>query len=482
MKIKGSKYLSWGLTVFLTACAIIIFGFLIFNFKSVKDAIGKIFMILSPVVDGFVIAFLLTPLVNFIEKFIFEGKYSKKLFLDRKTGTEVTPKRKARIRKWVRGLTIVVVYIAVIYILYCFFKYIIPEIVTSLEKIVNQFPDYEKNLIDWTNSVLKRYPDLEKQLNDFLVTHDKDINDWVTENVIGKAQDFAVGLSTGVLGIVKSIFNLILGILISIYIINSKELFIGQGKKIIYAFMKRESANAFIHNVRFTSKTFIDFFVGKIVDSIIIGILCFIVTTIVGTPYAALVSLIVGVTNVIPYFGPFIGAIPSAILVLMVDPKHCLYFIIIILVLQQLDGNVIGPAILGQSTGLSAFWVIFAITIFGGIWGPLGMLVGVPLFAVIYTSVRALIASNLAKKSLPDNTAKYVYVDYIDDEGNFIRIPKKEVKDVVSKHGFKELFAHLGKKNEDSEESDDEFEVLEETEDSSDVTTDVKSSDESKNN
>jgi len=216
--------------------------------------------------------------------------------------------------------------------------------------------------------------------------------------------------------------------------------------------------------VRFTGKTFIDFFVGKIVDSIIIGILCFIVTTIVGTPYAALVSLIVGVTNVIPYFGPFIGAIPSAILVLMVDPKHCLYFIIIILVLQQLDGNVIGPAILGQSTGLSAFWVIFAITIFGGIWGPLGMLVGVPLFAVIYTSVRALIASNLAKKSLPDNTAKYVYVDYIDDEGNFIRIPKKEVKDVVSKHGFKEIIAHLGKKNDKKDSEDDTIEIMEEAE------------------
>ena len=449
---NDNKYLNWGITAFLTAAAIILFGFLLFNLKGVVDLIGKFFKIISPIINGFVIAYLLIPLVNRVEKFILDEKRQKKLFRDKKTGKELDEKGKKRVYKNIRVISICTVYICVIIILYLFFSLVIPEIIDSIENIAKQFPQYRDNLLSWIRELLVKYPRLETELNRFLTEYNDQINNWISENVIGRAQEWAVGLSTGVISFIKALFNIILGMLISIYIINSKELFLGRGKKIIYAFLKKENANAFIHNLRFTNKTFLGFFGGKIVDSLIIGILCFILTTLIGTPYAALISLIVGVTNVIPYFGPFIGAIPSAFLILMVDPKQALYFIIMILILQQVDGNIIGPAILGQSTGLSAFWVIFAITFFGGLWGPVGMLVGVPLFAIIYAWIRTAVTARLENKNLPQDTRKYIQVDYIDENDRFVRLPKAEVDKIVSKKGFKDIL----KKKKSNEDNDDE--------------------------
>ena len=301
----------------------------------------------------------------------------------------------------------------------------------SIENITKQFPEYRRNFLEWLKQVLVKYPNLDDNVNRYLQENDGKINTWISEHILGRAQDVILTLSTGVFNIVKVLFNLIMGLLISIYLISSKETFIGQFKKTLYSVLKRETTNALLDSVRFVNNTFLGFFGGKIIDSFIIGVLCFILTSIIGTPYAALVSLIVGVTNIIPYFGPFIGAIPSALLILMIDPKQCLYFVIMILILQQLDGNVIGPAIIGQSTGLTAFWVIFAITVFGGLWGPLGMLVGVPLFAVIYTGIRSFVVMKLKEKGLPEGTSSYVRISHIDEEGNFVVLPEEEKKRAV---------------------------------------------------
>ena len=190
-------------------------------------------------------------------------------------------------------------------------------------------------------------------------------------------------------------------------------------------------------NFRFIHGTFIGFIGGKIVDSIIIGIFCFVCTSIIGTPYAILVSVIVGVTNVIPFFGPWIGGIPSALLVLMVDPLQALYFIILILFIQQFDGNILGPKILGDSTGLSGFWVIFSITIFGGLFGVLGMVVGVPIFAVFYAGVKAVVNRMLSKKDLPTDLQPYMTVGEIDEKKTFteyVPVRKKKKKEESSSH------------------------------------------------
>jgi len=213
---------------------------------------------------------------------------------------------------------------------------------------------------------------------------------------------------------------------ISIYVLFSKETFAGQGKKITFALFNTKTANQIIKDTRFISDTFIGFISGKIIDSIIIGFICFAGTSILKMPYALLISVIVGVTNVIPFFGPYLGAIPCTILILMVNPVKCIYFILFILVLQQLDGNFIGPKILGQSTGLSGFWVIFSITIFGGIMGVPGMIIGVPFFAVLYAMIKRLINRLLLKRGLPSETNKYMNVDYIQDKDVFVPQTAKE--------------------------------------------------------
>ena len=200
----------------------------------------------------------------------------------------------------------------------------------------------------------------------------------------------------------------------------------GPGKKIVYALFETDAANAIISDVRFTHRTFSGFMVGKVIDSIIIGIICFFGISMMDIPYAILISVIVGITNIIPFFGPYLGAIPSALLILMVNPLQCLYFIIFILVLQQFDGNVLGPKILGNSTGLSSFWVIFSITLFGGLFGILGMIAGVPIFAVIYAGIKAFINQMLLQKKLPTDTSEYLDVGSIEKGESFPMRPKMQ--------------------------------------------------------
>ena len=196
----------------------------------------------------------------------------------------------------------------------------------------------------------------------------------------------------------------------------SKEKFFGQAKKTVYAAMDIKRANAFIEDIRFVHRTFGGFISGKLLDSLIIGIICFVCLNWMKMPYVLLVSVIVGVTNVIPFFGPFIGAIPSAFLILLVSPMKCLYFLIFIVLLQQFDGNILGPKILGQSTGLPSFWVLFSILLFGGLFGFVGMIIAVPLFAVIYRLTATYVSSALRKKDLSARTEDYLSLDYIDEE------------------------------------------------------------------
>lgn len=228
------------------------------------------------------------------------------------------------------------------------------------------------------------------------------------------------------LGIAKALWNLVIGLIISIYLLASKERLIGQTKKMTYAFLDIRYANGIIEDTRLIDRTFGGFISGKILDSVIIGILCFFCVSFMKLPYPMLISVIIGVTNVIPFFGPFIGAIPCGLLILMVNPLQCLYFILFIWILQQFDGNFLGPKILGDSTGLSGFWVIFSITIFSGLMGVPGMILGVPIFAVLYALLKRRINRNLQRKGMPTETAAYRNLEKVDPKtGN---LKEKEVK------------------------------------------------------
>ncbi len=429
-KHDNKSYIKWGVTIFLTAAAILLFYYFIFHITEVKALFNSLMEIISPILTGLVMAYLITPIINFLERIIYDRILRKK---------NVPVKTRKRIRTF--SILISMVFLA--FLFYEFFAMVIPELKTSVENISDQLTTYINNLEAWVNDVLRNRPQFNGVINDVIEELTAKFNEWVdgslTDTLVGlmpQINDIIKTLTSGVVSILTVILNTLIGLIISFYLLYGKEDFAGQAKKIVYAFAKKETANSFIHNMRFINKTFLGFIVGKIVDSIIIGLLCFILTTIIGTPYPILISVVVGVTNVIPFFGPYIGAIPCAFLVLMVDPLECLYFVIMIILLQQFDGNILGPKILGESTGISGFWVIFAITLFGGIMGVPGMIVGVPLFAVIYSAIKAMIKSNLDDKQLPKHTEDYIKVDYVDENNKFMQIPPEEVREIVTRRRY----------------------------------------------
>ncbi len=248
---------------------------------------------------------------------------------------------------------------------------------------------------------------------------------WLRSEMIPQTNALMTSVTIGVFNVIQAVFHILIGIMVSVYILFSREKFSAQTKKVIYAVMKPERANMTLHIARKSNQIFGGFIIGKIIDSAIIGVLCFLGMTILDMPYVVLVSVVVGVTNVIPFFGPYIGAIPSTILIMLDSPIKGLYFILFILFLQQLDGNVIGPKILGDSTGLSSFWVIFSIILGGGLFGFVGMVLGVPTFAVIYYIVRTWINQKLEHKKLPVQSEKYDKNSYVTDEGVYIDSEEK---------------------------------------------------------
>lgn len=413
MKFKfDKKYLYWGLTAFLALAGAILFYYLLFHRANFMGGLKKLITIAMPIIDGFVLAYLFTPILNKIEKSIVKP-------LCKKAGIAMTAKNKSRIRAFCILATLLVV----ILILYELFALILPEVIRSIQSIIFMFPVYLNNLSDWALLLLKDNPDLEKTVNSLFDQYSVMLTEYANTHFLPRINDTLNDVlsivSSSVIGVLKALWNLVIGFIISIYLLSSKEKFAGQAKKIIYAVFDRQTGNELVKNFRFIHSTFIGFIGGKIVDSIIIGILCFVCTSIIGTPYSILVSVIIGVTNVIPFFGPWIGGIPSALLVLMVDPKQALYFGLLVIFIQQFDGNVLGPKILGDSTGLSGFWVIFAITIFGGLFNVFGMVVGVPIFAVFYAGVKSIVNRSLHKKNLPTELSPYMTVGQIEESMAF---------------------------------------------------------------
>lgn len=391
MRKIDKKIASWGIVAVLVICSCASFIYLLFNNEKVVNGFARLFVILTPILDGIILAYLLTPIMNFLEKNIVIKLFSKLKIKD-------TPKKNKRIR----AVSICLTLLFVVLLIGLFFRLIIPQLVLSIQSIIFQFPMYVNNLYLWVNNLLVKNPELEDIFNQVYTHYSSNLTQFLQEDILPRVNALVRTLSLSVFGLVKSLWNFVIGFIISIYMLSSKEVFCRQAREITYACFEKLKAKAIISNIHFMHETFIGFLGGKIIDSLIIGIICFICTSIIGTPYGVLISCIVGVTNVIPFFGPYIGAIPSALLVLMVNPRHCLYFIILILIIQQVDGNIIGPKILGNSTGLSSFWVIFSITLFGGLFGIAGMILGVPIFAVIYAGIKYWVHDKLSQKELKE--------------------------------------------------------------------------------
>lgn len=426
MRKINKKYIHIGIVAAIVVCVGIAFDYLLASGNNLKSFSDTFRSTMLPIVDGIGLAYLLSPLMNYIET-----KWIIPLF--KKLKIKDSPKNPKRIR----GVSVTVTIAIFLLIVAGLILLIVPQLLDSIQSIITRFPSYVDSFSKWADRFLVRYP----QFRQIIDTYWENITEYFTKEILPKIQALISTISSTVLGsvwnILVYIFKLIIGVILSVYLLYNREVYVAQAKKITYSLCDEEKANNIINNTRFANKTFGGFISGKIVDSLIIGILCFIGTTLLRIPYALLVSVIVGVTNVIPFFGPYLGAIPTAFIILMINPVKCLWFLIFVLILQQIDGNIIGPKILGDSTGLSSFWVIFAITVFGGFFGVFGMFLAVPIFAIIYAAIRTFINTRLERKHMPSNTSYYITSDYHSDEkmkdsntGDNIRFASKTFNNV----------------------------------------------------
>lgn len=417
MKMKfNKKYISIGIIAFVVIVCAIIFFFMCFELDSFKAFLSNIIVALNPVIYGIVIGYLFNPITKFLERKIFYP-------LALRNRDDISPRKK----RVFRVISIILTYIIVVGLLTLFICSVIPQLITSIQMISKQFPIYRDSVTKWWNSLMLQNSDLIKSIGQIINVDEKETYSYLSETLLPKAQNLLISFSSGVFSAIKSIWHFIIGLIISFYVLLNKEQFAAQAKKITYSMFSTKRANLIIKDTRFVSDTFVGFISGKIVDSLIIGVLCFIGCSILKFPYPVLISVIVGVTNIIPFFGPFIGAIPSAFLILMIDPLKCLYFIVFVLILQQFDGNILGPKILGDSTGLSGFWVIFSITVFGALWGVGGMIVGIPFFAVVYALIKRNVERRLISKELPVGTDDYKSIKRIEEDGQFVELMEANV-------------------------------------------------------
>ena len=396
------EYFMRSLTGFGTLALAILFFFFFYNLKNIVTALGSLIDILMPVIYGLVISFLLAPLSEWIEKFL-----DARLPAMEKAESRTTLIRVAGVAG---AILITLVLLVLILVL------ILPQLFQSIMNLANSIPGISRRLIVWVENVLANQPQLQETVVSYYSDFESSALNWVQNTFLPKFQEFMTNLSSGLISFVVVLKNLLLGLIISIYVLMNRKLYKAQTKKAVYAILPVKAANWLVYLGRDIREVFSGFLMGKLVDSLIIGLLCFICITVMNMPYTVLISTIVGVTNIIPYFGPFFGAIPSALLVLTVSPLKALYFLIFILILQQVDGNIIGPKILGSSTGLSSFWVLISLLVFGGLFGVVGMVIGVPVAAILYDLASEFIRWLLRNKDLPQSSAAYAEADYVDAE------------------------------------------------------------------
>ena len=380
------NYIYWMFAIFGAIALNVALFFLIFRFKEFGGVIGKIMAILKPMIYGAAIAYLLKPVCN-----TYEHKLNEHL--------------PSKLKKMSKALAITGSMLTMCIILYLLLIIIIPQVVNSVTSLINTLPDKLNYAASWLEETLKEDTVVANYITENYIMLKDTAIEWISNELIPNMQNIQnilAGVGIQIWNSVMFLKNLLIGLIIAVYLLASRKKFAVQGKMVLYSIVKTKWADKILTELKYADNTFVGFINGKILDSAIIGVICYVCCLIFKFPNAMLVSVIVGVTNIIPFFGPFIGAIPSALLIFIESPLKSLWFLIFIVVLQQVDGNIIGPKILGNSTGLSSFWVLFSILVFGGLWGFVGMVIGVPLFAVIYDIAKKLVFCGLKRNGKED--------------------------------------------------------------------------------
>ena len=409
-RLLENKHARLMFMIFIVGALLIIFNQIVGNYESFSEGVGTIKTIISPFIYGFVMAYLLSPIYNATVRGLYKllGKYFK---------------NKQRLFSFCKLVASVVAVVCLIGAVAGLIALIVPQVIESLTGILKSLPQRLTQLSALFNDITSKMDNkrLAMKMSEIYAQAQTNLIELAQTKLLPGMGTLVGQVSTQVLLTLKTMMNVMIGVMACVYMLNSKERFQGQFKKVILATLPKEKAEAVFDFAKFTNRTFGGFINGKIIDSIIIGIICFILMEIFGFPYPILISAIIGITNVIPFFGPFIGAIPAAIIILLVSPIHALYFLVLIFILQQVDGNIIGPAILGNTTGIASFWVLFSIVIGGGLFGFIGMVLGVPVFAIIYYYFSRSINKRLEAKGLEFRTDSY-------EDLNKYKIDKEELR------------------------------------------------------
>ena len=398
------KYLYWGVTAFCVIAAAILFYMALNYLPLLRKGLASLLHILSPFIWGLVICYLLSPFMRLVEKKLFKP-LAAKLYKNSKRSDG---------SRFARSMSVLLSELFLLAILTALVCLIIPQLYSSLQTMVANSPLYIDTASRWITQLLEDFPEIEHYVSQTLGQVNESLMKWIQNTVLPGLGSLISNVTSGVYYAIIGIYNLVIGIIVSVYVLSNLEQFGASAKRVLYSVFSVEMAKKILEGLEFTDRTFMGFINGKLLDSAIIGLICYIVCSILRMPYSLLVSVIVGVTNIIPFFGPFIGAVPSSIIILLVNPVKCLIFIAFIILLQQLDGNIIGPKILGSSVGLNGFWVMFSIILGAGLFGFWGMLLGVPVFVIIYAAITGRVTRKLKRSDLPWEAADYMDMAYID--------------------------------------------------------------------
>ena len=396
---RNQKYFKWGLTAFLVIVAALIFWIIFSNLKGFYGMILDLASILAPILYGCLFAYLMNPVMEF----------TRKLMVKLLSKTKLSEKRVEKISAIVSVCFAVLVLVGLLFALGAL---IVPNLVSSLEELLQQerLDEYGNKITTWINKTFAGTPIanwFRDNLDDLLDM----LRDWLKSIDIAS---FIGSLTSSVYSVVIGVFDALIGVIAAVYVLVYKKKLCSQAKKITVATFNAKHANRVFEIARRTNRIFGGYVVGKIVDAIFVGVVTYIAMLIMGMPYAPLIATLIGVTNIIPFFGPFLGGVPATLLLLIDSPSNALIFVIFLIVLQMIDGNIIENRILGEQLGISDFWVLVSILLFGGIFGFGGMLLGVPVFAVIYTLIDDAVNNHLKRKRYPTDTEIYYTLESVE--------------------------------------------------------------------
>ena len=363
----------------ISGILIVLFYLIIKNLPAIGNGIGVMLKALMPFLIGMLLALIMTPLRRWIEKKVMKNVHWR-----------------ARTKRRVATLLCLIV---VLLVLAAFFAIIMPQLISSLKSFAENLQSYIDSIEKALAKLSVSDPELLDNIQKMIRTGSDQLTSWLTGAQGGLTKIISFSVS-----VVKNIINFFIGLIIMFYLLLDEEKFKHQVKKLAYGAFPEKAGDEIMYVGRLSVRMFNSFIAGKAVDSLIIGIVCWLVVTILQMPYAPMIGFIVGITNMIPVFGPFIGAIPCLIILLIINPWQSLEFLIFIIILQQIDGNIIGPHILGDSMGLPTLWVMFAIIVGGALFGVVGMFLGVPIFSVIYTLVANALNRRMMENQIDLNT------------------------------------------------------------------------------